>query len=143
MSYCVAFLFAKVLSTVPPPTVAVDGGGRAYAGGVLNLTCTIRVPPSLTGLLKDLSVTATWTQDDGEVTSTDRVTASPATVHDMTRAVVYTSTVVFNTVQTSDSGVYNCSVSISPMVPHRQVTSGVGDAAVTVNVIGNTLYYVH
>ncbi len=112
-----------------------------YAGSVLTLTCTSLVPPSLTDLLEDLTVTATWIGPGGdEVVDTSRSTVSPPVLHMApTGNLSYTSTVVYDTLRTSDSGPYTCSVTLSSSTPQALVTDGEGVDVVTITVAGKPL----
>ena len=97
----VAFSF----STVPPPTVTITSTpitSSYYAGTPLNLTCNVQLIPQV-----DTPVTfnSLWTGPGGQISSGGgRVSLSSG---------INQTTVQFYPLNTSDIGVYNCSVSVS------------------------------
>ena len=97
---------------VPDPVVTVtsDGSETLYAGSLLTLTCTITLGQTLSSMLSDLSVTSTWTKSGSTLTSsTNRVVSSA-----MLLGGTFSSTVMFNTTHTSDTGGYSCRATVTP-----------------------------
>ncbi len=57
-----------------------DGGnGTIYAGSVLTLTCSIVLPSEVSGIINDLTVTSSWTEQGGGEVMGSRVTIPPPT----------------------------------------------------------------
>ena len=102
--------------SVPDPSVSVSGIGEdtVYAGTVLTLTCEIDVNGIPADMLSNIDVSATWTGAGGnELTSGGRITVTPA---ELDSGTTYCSTVEFDTVRTSNNGMYTCQANINPAV---------------------------
>jgi len=97
-----------------------------YAGSKLNLTCVIMLDSMLSPVLGNLRVTSKWTDFRGMLLSSDgggRIAVSPASKQGTT--TTYSSTVMFNTLQLSDTGNYTCEVTVAHiMSPLRNVMNG-------------------
>ena len=90
-----------------PPGVA-----SAYAGSQLTLTCSIVLDSTLFHLLGDLVVRVVWTgPGNGMLSSDGHITVSPASY---LGATTFASTVIFNTLLTSDAGTYTCEAVVAP-----------------------------
>ncbi len=99
-----------------PVNISLSHDGRVgtvYAGSLLTLTCTITLPLSVSGVISNLSVNASWTGvSTGELIGSSRVTIQPPYL--VTGSVVFLSHVEFNTLRTSDSDTYVCTVTVTP-----------------------------
>jgi len=111
-----------MVSIIPP---GVEG---VYAGSQLTLTCSIVLDSTLFPVLGDLVVTSVWSDPGGGMLSSDgRVTVSPASYLGLT---TFASTVVFNTLQTSDAGTYTCEATVASQGSTAgTVTNGVRSAS--------------
>jgi len=98
-----------------------------YAGSQLTLICSIVLDSTLFPILGDLVVTSMWTRPGSGILSSDgRVIVSSA--YQVAHAN-FTSTVMFNTLRTSDAGTYTCEATVAPRRPTAgTVTNGVGSA---------------
>ena len=107
-----------------PPGVA-----SAYAGSQLTLTCGIALDFTLFYVFGDLVVTSVWTGPGRGILSSDgRVTVSPASQQGIT--TTFASTVMFNTLRTSDAGTYTCEATVAPRGSTAgTVINGVGSAS--------------
>ena len=141
-------MFHFILS-VPVPTVEIipPGVTSTFAGSQLTLTCRIILDSTLFHVLGDLVVTIVWTGPGDEVLSSDgRVTVSQPVL-----STAFTSTVMFNTLRTSDAGTYTCEVTVAPQGSTAgTVTNGVRSASRATPTINSTyvlcyahLYYAH
>ena len=90
-------------------TITGDDSRTLYAGSILTLTCTITLDQTLSSMLSDLSVTSTWTKSGSTLTSSTNRVISPA----MPLGNTYSSTVVFNTLHTTDVGNYSCRATVT------------------------------
>ena len=132
---------------VPVPTVDIfpPGGASAYAGSQLTLTCSIVLDSTLFFILGDLVVASMWSDPGGGMLSSDgRVTVSPASQQGITTTFI--STVMFNTLRTSDAGTYTCEATVAPRGSTAgTVTNGVRSASRATPTITSTygLHYVH
>ena len=101
---------------VPMPalvSVVHSADSSTYAGSQLTLVCNIVLDSTLFPVLGDLVVTSVWTLPGGGILSSDgRVTVSPVSQQGIT--TTFTSTVMFNTLRTSDAGTYTCEATIAP-----------------------------
>ena len=135
------------LLLVPVPTVDIfpSGGASAYAGSQLTLNCSIVLDSTLFFILGDLVVASMWSDPGGGMLSSDgRVMVSPASQQGIT--TTFTSTVMFNTLRTSDAGTYTCEVTVAPRGSTAgTVTNGVRSATGASPTIASTyvLCYVH
>ena len=121
------------LPTVLPPTVTITSTPLTtlyYAGTPLNLTCNVQVVPEV-----DTPIIATWLRGASIITSDNYTTISPLIRADSS----YVTTLIFNPLGTSDSGQYNCNVSVQPGAPY--VISGVGGGSLFLQVLGQ--WYQH
>ena len=101
---------------VPGPDVSITGrSGTLYAGSRLTLTCTFLLGSALEDVV-NVVVTGRWFgRDDDELPPTadcegERVCVSAA---EPVFGILYVSSVVFNTLRTTDSGGYNCTATVS------------------------------
>ena len=95
--------------SVPSLTVDVqhDGGAPIYAGSILTLTCDIFVVSVPSSLRDGVTVTTVWLGALGNMLATGgKITVNPAEGY--FSGVSYASTVVFNTVRTTNAGTYTC-----------------------------------
>ena len=109
-------MILPIILPVPDPSVSVsrNGGTTVYAGIVLTLTCEITVTGIPADMLSNIDVSATWTGPSGnELSNTDRITVTPA---ELDSGTTYISTVEFDTVRTSNNGMYTCQANINPSV---------------------------
>ncbi len=103
-----------LLSSVLPAVTLLPepASDTIYAGSVLTLSCSIVLPSEVSGIISDLTVTSSWTeQSGGEVMGDSRVTVQPATR--VPGLPVFLSTVQFNTLRTSDSDTYTCTIIVT------------------------------
>ena len=126
---------------VPPPRVDVSHHPKTdmlYAGSSLNLTCVITLNSVLSPVLGDLRVTSIWTKLRRTSLSSNgggRITVSPTSQQGIT--TTYSSTVMFNTLQLSDTGNYTCEVTVAHvMSPVRNVMNGTNSSTTTIRVQG-------
>jgi len=127
-----------VVNILPP------GVESAYAGSQLTLTCSIVVNSILFPTLGDLVVTSVWSDPGGGMFSSDgRITVSPASQQGIT--TTFTSTVMFNTLRTSDAGTYTCEATVAPRGSTAgAVTNGVKSATGATPTIGSMyMFYLH
>ena len=106
MSICAPdIMMFNVSPSVPPPTVNITSTpitSSYYAGTPLNLTCNVQLIPQVDTLVTFNSL---WTGPGGQISSGGgRVSLSSG---------VNQTTVQFYPLNTSDTGVYNCSVNVS------------------------------
>jgi len=100
---------------VPVPVVSIFPPGvvSAYAGSQLNLICSIILNFTLHPIIGDLVVSSVWTRPGSGVLSSDgRITVSPAFRQGI--STTFISTVMFNTLRTSDAGTYTCEATVAP-----------------------------
>ncbi|KAL5486424.1 hypothetical protein EMCRGX_G018896 [Ephydatia muelleri] len=94
-----------VIVQIPPPTVTITSTPITtsyYAGTPLNLTCTVQIIPQVD---TNVIFNSLWTGPGGQISSgVGRVSLSSG---------VNQTTVQFYPLNTTDTGVYNCSVSVS------------------------------
>ena len=103
-------------------------GATAFAGSQLTLICSIVLAPSLRHFLGALVVTSVWTgPGSGMLSNGGRITVSPASL--VPGSTTFTSTVLFNTLRTSDTGTYTCQATVAPLRPIEGTTNGVGSAS--------------
>ena len=132
---------------VPMPalvSVVHSADSSTYAGSQLTLTCNIVLDSTLFPILGDLVVTSVWSDPGGGMLSSDgRVTVSPASQQGIT--TTFTSTVMFNTLRTSDAGTYTCEATVAPRGSIAgTVTSGVGsDTGATPTIQSMYVCYLH
>ncbi|KAL5486487.1 hypothetical protein EMCRGX_G018974 [Ephydatia muelleri] len=97
--------YSNVTVQVPPPTVTLTSTPITtsyYAGTPLNLTCTVQLIPQVD---TNVIFNSLWTGPGGQISSgVGRVSLSSG---------VNQTTVQFYPLNTTDTGVYNCSVSVS------------------------------
>ena len=132
---------------VPVPMVEIFPPGvvSAYAGSQLTLFCSIVLNSTLFPILGDLVVTSVWSEPGDGILSTDsRVTVSPASQQGIT--TTFASTVMFNTLRTSDDGTYTCEATVAPRGSTAgTVTNGVGSSATgaTLSILSVYVCYLH
>ena len=128
-----------MLTIVHAPEVIVssDVTGTHYAGSKLTLNCTIILSQVLVdaGVVNDVTVTSSWYGPSGEIFPTgdcedERVCASGL---EQLVDIAYSSTVMFDTLRTSDSGNYNCTATVS-IADNPFVTDGSGTIVRTTSV---------
>ena len=116
---------------VPVPTVEIipPGVANTYAGSQLTLTCSIVLDSTLFPALGDLVVTGVWTRTGSVIPSSDgHITVSPLSQQGIT--TTFSSTVMFNTLRTSDEGTYTCEATVVPRGSTAgTVTNGVRSAS--------------
>ena len=122
-----------MLSVLPPTasTVTASPDGTIFTGSSLTLTCSIELSEAV-----DIAVTVNtvWSGPPGTQLTT---TTSVAT---MMTATTYTSTATISSVETSDSGEYTCTATVSstsPFLTDGEGTSGMYN--VTVGMYGRFL----
>ncbi|KAL5486438.1 hypothetical protein EMCRGX_G018913 [Ephydatia muelleri] len=97
--------YSNVTIQVPPPTVTITSTPITtsyYAGTPLNLTCTVQLIPQVD---TNVIFNSLWTGPGGQISSgVGRVSLSSG---------VNQTTVQIYPLNTTDTGVYNCSVSVS------------------------------
>jgi len=120
-------------------SVVHSADSSIYAGSRLTLVCSIVLDSTLFPVLGDLVVTSVWSDPGGGMLSSDgRVTVSPASQQGIT--TTFTSTVMFNTLQTSDAGTYTCEATVAPRGSTAgTVTNGVRSATGTTPTIQSAL----
>ena len=109
-------MILPIILPVPDPSVSVsrNGGTTVYAGIVLTLTCEIAVNGIPADMLSNIDVSATWTGPSrNELGNTGRITVTPA---ELDSGTTHISTVVIDTVRTSNNGTYICQANINPSV---------------------------
>ena len=114
---------------VPPPTVTITFTPITtsyYAGTPLNLTCTVQLIPQVD---THVIFNSLWIGPGGQISSGgDRVSLSSG---------VNQTTVQFNPLNTSDAGVYNCSVNVSASGNQYMDTSIAVNSTLTPNISVN------
>ena len=88
-------------------------------------------------------VTSVWSDPGGGMFSSDgRITVSPAS---QLGSTTFTSTVMFNTLRTSDAGTYTCEATVAPRGSTAgTVTNGVKSATGATPTIGSMyMFYLH
>ena len=107
-----------------------------YAGSRLNITCAITLDSVLSPVLENLRVTSKWTKQGEKLLSANgdsHITVSNVSQQDSTTN--YSSTVMFNTLQISDSGNYTCEVTVAPLLsPVRNVMNGINSSTAAIRV---------
>jgi len=107
-----------------------------YAGSRLNITCAITLDSVLSPVLGNLRVTSKWTKLGETLLSgngDNHITVSNVSQQDSTTN--YSSTVMFNTLRTSDTGNYTCEVTVAPLLsPVRNVMNGTNSSTTTIRV---------
>ena len=109
-------MILPIILPVPDPSVNVSRncGTTVYAGIVLTLTCEITVTGIPADMPSNIDMSATWTGPSGnELSDTDRITVTPA---ELDSGTTHISTVVIDTVRTSNNGMYTCQANINPSV---------------------------
>ena len=123
------------LPVVSSPTVVVTHSRRSsfnYAGSMLTLKCTITLPPTMLSNVMVPVNSVIWTGPHGQLMPDSRITVSSA--QQLSRGL-YTSAVVFNSLNTSDSGTYSCKANASHSSPF--INDGVGSNNSTLIIQGN------
>ena len=131
------------LLPVPVPVVSIFSSGvlSAYAGSQLTLTCSIVLDATLFPTPGDLMVTSGWTGPGGGMLSS-HIAVSPASQQGITTTFI--STVMFNTLRTSDDGTYTCEATVAPRGSTAgTVTNGVGSASRATPTIQSTYVVTH
>ena len=109
--------------TVPPPTVTITSTPITtsyYAGTPLSLTCTVQLIPQVD---TNVIFNSLWTGPGGQISSgVGRVSLSSG---------VNQTTVQFYPLNTTDTGVYNCSVSVSASGQQYVDTSIAASSSIT------------
>ena len=112
---------------VPSPSVTLSRdpeSGILRHGDNLTLTCTIQLDGAIdTGV----DVTVLWTGPPGSI-SPDNPTPT------MDSGTVYESTVTFSSLETSNSGGYTCTATVSPD-PSSEFVAESGEGTETLNII--------
>ena len=122
-------LFLPVLD--PSVTVSGIGEDTVYAGVVLTLTCEIAVTGIPANMLSNIDVSTTWTRAGGnELTSSGRITVTPA---ELDSGTTYISTVVIDTVRTSNNGMYTCQANIDPSTSLTFIDASVSTDVITLD----------
>ena len=123
----------KCLLLVPPPSVHTSHDASiVYAGSILTLTCTVQLDVTLARMLDDVTVTSIWTASSGtELSNTTLITVSDTRRGSGT---TYFSSVVFDTVRTSDAGGYTCGAWVTPSTPSVYATQSDGSDTVHIRV---------
>jgi len=104
-----------------------------YAGSRLNITCTITLDSVLSPVIENLRVTSKWTKLGETLLSGNHITVSNVFRQDFTTN--YSSVVMFNTLQISDTGNYTCEVTVAPLLsPVRNVMNGINSSTTTIKV---------
>ena len=118
--------------------VVHGGGATAFAGSQLTLTCSNILDLSLLSILGDLVVTSVWTGPGSAMLSSGgRITVSPASQQG--GSTTFFSTVLFNTLRTSDAGTYTCQATVAPRGSTAgTVTNGVGSGITATPTIEGT-----
>ncbi len=121
-------------SVLPAVTLLLEpASGSIYAGSVLTLTCSIVLPSEVSGIINDLTVTSSWTeQSGGRVVDDSRVTVQPASR--VSGTLVFLSSVQFNTLRTSDSDTYTCTAIVTPSAS-LSLSEGQVSKATTITVV--------
>ena len=90
----------------------------------------------LSPVLDNLRVTSKWTKLGETLLSGNgdsRITVSNVSQQDSTTN--YSSTLMFNTLRTSDTGNYTCEVTVTPLLsPVRNVINGTNSSTTTIRV---------
>jgi len=109
-----------------------------YAGSRLKITCVITLDSVLSPVLGDLTVMSKWTKLGEMLLSGNgdsRITVSNVSQRDS--ATSYSSTLMFSTLRTSDTGNYTCEVTVAPLrSPVRNVMNGKNSSTATIKVQG-------
>ena len=107
-----------------------------YAGSRLKITCAITLDSVLSPVLGNLTVMSKWTKLGEMLLSGNgdsRITVSNVSQQDSTTN--YSSTLMFSTLQTSDTGNYTCEVTVAPLLsPVRNVMNGTNSSTTTIRV---------
>ena len=96
---------------VPPPQLTLTitpSTTPLYEGRPVNLTCSAVLNTSVVNTA--VTVSSVWTGPSGE----QLTSSSHITVMDMLHSSPYTSVVVFDQVDDTDSGDYQCNITVSP-----------------------------
>ena len=135
------------VSLLPVPTPRVDvshhpNTDTLYAGSRLNLTCVITLNSVLSPFLGDLIVTSVWTKLRGMLLSSNdggRIVIFP--ISQLGSTTTYSSTMMFKTLQMSDTGNYTCEVTVAHiMSPVRNVMNGTNSSTTTIRVQGKKTF---
>ena len=120
---------------VPSPLVNLSRdpeSGTLRHGDNLTLTCTIQLDGAIdTGVV----VTVVWTGPPG-----DTVLSPDNTTPTMDSDTIYESTVTFSSLETSDSGGYTCTTTVSPYPSSEFITEseeGTDTLSIIVGKAGN------
>ena len=127
-------MLIEYLPAVPSPTVVVTHNGRSsfnYVGCMLTLNCTVTLPPTMLSNVMVPVNSVIWTGPHGQLMPNSRITVS--SVQQLSSGI-YTSAVVFNSLNTSDSGTYSCKANASHSSPF--INDGVGSNNSTLVIQG-------
>ena len=103
-----------IASTVPAPAVSVylnTNEDSVYQGTELVITCTATVDNAVN---TRINVNMMWSSEPAEIMTIQYITINDTS----SSGLEYTSTVTIRPVNTTDSGSYTCTVSVSPTIPH-------------------------
>ena len=103
-----------IASTVPAPAVSVylnTNEDSVYQGTELVITCTATVDNAVN---TRINVNMMWSSKPAKIMNGQYITINDTS----SSGLEYTSTVTIRPVNTTDSGSYTCTVSVSPTIPH-------------------------
>ena len=133
-SWSYALIFLTPFPSVPTPSVSIthNGGATLYAGSVLTLTCEVTLRDVPVALQPGVTVNTILLGTGGNPLSTaGRITVSGQ----QGSGTTYTRTAEFNTLVTTNAGVYACEADLlhtSPFITNRFDTRG----QVTIDIAG-------
>ena len=123
--------YKPALVSVPPPQLTLTitpSTTPLYEGTPVNLTCSATL--NATYVNSAVTVSSVWAGPSGEqLTSSSRIT-----VMDMLHSSPYTSVVVFDQVDDTDSGDYQCNITVSPASNNPNILPSMISATRNLNI---------
>ena len=105
------------MSVAPAPRISLQPSGllQGVVGETQDFICSVTIYSAN-------SVELTWTNDDGIITTDNRVTITPTIITGNSSSFTYTTTIQFAYLMEGDEGNYTCNVEADNMTESRSVT---------------------
>ena len=102
---------------VPVPRILFQSSERVV-GETQDIICSV----TINSAIDRNSVELTWTNNDSNITTDNRVTIIPTIITDNSSSFTYTTTIQFAYLMEGDEGNYTCKVTVDNMTESRSVT---------------------
>ena len=104
---------------MPIPKISVQPSGfqRRVIGESQNIICSITMTSAIDPDLVEL----TWTRDDSNITTDNRVIIIPTNVTENPSSFTYTTTIQFAYLMEGDEGNYTCNVEVDDLMESQSI----------------------